>query len=107
MAGTPDRHAAALEALRRSVLDSPGVSATGVRAAAYAAEPLGEPLDGFVAKVRHHSERVTDADFASLRASGLDEDEILEVTLAVALGAATEILLPALALLDDRSPDAT
>jgi hypothetical protein len=49
---------------------------------------LPEPLGPYVAKVRDQSYRVTDADIEALKASGLTEDEIFELTIATAVGAA-------------------
>ena len=68
--------------------------------AAYEGTHLEEPLASFVAKVRRDSTRMTDADLALLRAAGLTEDEILELTLAAALGAATTTLRSGLELLE-------
>lgn len=49
---------------------------------------LAEPMRSYAAKVRDESYRVTDADVAKLRAVGVSEDEIFEVTVAAAVGAA-------------------
>jgi hypothetical protein len=57
------------------------------RAAASGTAP-DEPLGPFVAKVREASYRVTDEDIAGLKADGLGEEAIFEVTVAAALGAA-------------------
>jgi alkylhydroperoxidase family enzyme len=41
-----------------------------------------------VAKVREESYKVTDSDIEDLLASGFTEDEVFEITVAAALGAA-------------------
>jgi alkylhydroperoxidase family enzyme len=49
-------------------------------------------MGSFAARVRDQSYRVTDPDIAELRTAGLSEDEIFEVTIAAALGAACRCL---------------
>ena len=44
----------------------------------------GTPLAPYLEKVRSHAYRITDDDVASLRRSGISEDEIFEATVAVA-----------------------
>ena len=53
--------------------------------------PLAEPMQSYAAKVRDESYRVTDADVAELRAAGLSEDEVFEITVAAALGAGVAV----------------
>jgi alkylhydroperoxidase family enzyme len=60
-----------------------------------------EPVLGeYVATVRQHAYRVTDADFTALRAHGLSDDAIFELTVAAALGEGQRRLAAGLALLD-------
>jgi alkylhydroperoxidase family enzyme len=62
---------------------------------------LEEPvLARYVAMVREHAYRVTDADIKALRAYGLSDDAIFELTVAAALGEAQRRLAAGLALLD-------
>jgi hypothetical protein len=84
----PDRHARRLGDLRRAVLDGDGMTEPELRVAAATGGPLPEPLGSYVAKVRDASYRVTDTDIAGLKAAGLGEEEIFEITVATALGAA-------------------
>jgi hypothetical protein len=42
----------------------------------------------YMAKVRDHAYRVTDTDIEQLKAAGYGEDEIYEVTVSAAVGAA-------------------
>lgn len=76
----------------RSVLDTPGATEPAVRAAAFAAEPLPEPIESYVSKIHNESYRVTDSDVAALRSAGYSEDAIFAVTLAAAIGAASRRL---------------
>lgn len=47
---------------------------------------------GYVDTVRRHAYRVTDGQVAALRAAGLSEDDIFELTVAAAVGAGLERL---------------
>jgi hypothetical protein len=76
-----------------AVLDGPGsLSTTERRAiagrAGGATRELPEPLGAYVDKVALHAYEVTDSDMERLRGAGRSEDEILEATLAAAVGAA-------------------
>jgi alkylhydroperoxidase family enzyme len=92
MGGTADRHAARLARLRQAVFSSPGATTSASRAAAADGGPLPEPMDTYAAMVRDHSYRVTDDDIEALKAAGVSEDEIFEMTVAAALGAALRSL---------------
>ena len=52
------------------------------------AQACPEPWSGYVAMVRDASYRITDQDLAALKAAGCTEEEIFEVTVAAAMGAA-------------------
>jgi hypothetical protein len=91
------RHKAAVERLRRSTLEGPGHTGAELRqaVAAYAAQlwraeetraTIPDRLRPYVDKVVLSSYKVTDEDVADLRRAGLSEDEVLEITLAAALG---------------------
>ena len=84
-----DRHAAAVEALRRAVFESPGSTEPVVRAAAgTAGGELPSVVASYATLVRDQSYRITDTDLARLSAAGLSDDDIFEVTVAAAVGAA-------------------
>jgi alkylhydroperoxidase family enzyme len=85
-------HAGLLGALRRAVLELPAHTDPATRAAAAGGEPLPEPMGSYLEKVRDQSWRIGDDDIAGLRAAGLTEDQIFELTVAAALGAATRSL---------------
>lgn len=73
----------------RGVVEAPGETASVLRASAFSGIGVPEPWDAYVAKVREASYRLSEADFAALRRAGCSEDEIFEMTLAAALGAAS------------------
>ena len=83
-----DRHADRVAALRRAVFDSDAVTARATRGAAAAGSELPDPLGSYVSKVREASYRITDGDVRALRSAGCSDEEIFEVTVAAALGAA-------------------
>lgn len=87
-----NRHVAAVNALRHAVFESPGSAESAVRAAAGSGGDLPEPLVSYAALVREESYRISDADFARLRAAGLDDDAIFEITIAAAVGAGLQRL---------------
>ena len=82
------RHAQLVEALRRAVFDSGGAADAALRRSAGTGEGVPEPWAAYGAKVRDASYRITDGDGAALEASGCSEEEIFEVTVAAATGAA-------------------
>src|SRR5262249_57045610 len=66
-----------------------------LREAARPGRPAPTAADAYLAKVRRNATTVTDADIAKLKA-GLSEDEIFELTVAVAVEAGLERLEAAL-----------
>ncbi|WP_326836083.1 hypothetical protein VSH64_14355 [Amycolatopsis rhabdoformis] len=86
--GPKTDHGDVVENLRHAVTDARGVTDPALRAALMEGTPVPEPWSTYADTVRTASYRLTDADFAALRAAGHSEDEIFEVTLAAAAGAA-------------------
>ncbi len=82
------RYDALVAAVRAAVLDSPGEVEPALRRAAAAGGQLPEPWPAYVAKVREASYRITDADLAALKDAGCTEEQVFEVTVAAATGAA-------------------
>jgi hypothetical protein len=82
------RHADRVAALRRAVFESAGATDPAVRRAAGAGDPLPDPWGPYAEKVRDRSYSVTEADIAALKRAGCAEEEIFEITIAVAMGAA-------------------
>lgn len=78
--------------LQQAVLDGNGATEPATRSAAATGGPLPEPWPSYAALVRDHSYRVADTDIEDLKATGHSEDEIFEVTVAAAVGAALNSL---------------
>lgn len=97
-----DRLGAALRTLTDAVLTHPATTPPQLRQAAYDGVPDDPAVAAYVALVDRQPYRVTDTEVAALREDGLSDDEIFDVTLAAALGAAQRRLDAALGLL---SPD--
>jgi len=85
---TTHRRAAQLAVLRHAVLESPARTDPAKRLAAAEGGLLPPPLDSYIAKVRDQSYRVSHRDIKALTTAGFSEDEIFELTVAAALGAA-------------------
>ena len=82
-------HGDPVENLRHAVFDAPAVTDPALRrTAAATGAGLTEPWPSYTALVRDASHRITDADIARLTAAGHTEDEIFEMTVAAAVGAA-------------------
>ncbi len=73
------------------------------RRAAFSGQPLPEPLDQYLRKVRSASYQLTDADVERLRSAGVTEDAIFELTIAATLGAAERGLRAGLLALGDTA----
>lgn len=73
--------------LRRAVFDAPATTPVEMRRAAAAGAGLAEPWAAYTALVRDASYRITDADVTRL-ADRFGEDEVFEMTVAAAVGAA-------------------
>ena len=87
------RHADQVAALRLAVLQSPGMTQPTTREFAFSGEQLPPPVNEYVAKIRGSaSYRITDEDINNLLAAGYSQDSIFEITIAAALGAATQRL---------------
>jgi hypothetical protein len=97
-----DRYTARVESLRHAVEDGPGELESGLRksVAARAAEhchgdagtSLPPDLVAYVDKVALHAYKVMNDDIETLKQGGRSEDEIFELTVAAAVGAALERL---------------
>jgi hypothetical protein len=83
-----DRHADLVADLRRAVYESAGETETALRQVVGAGGPVEDPWGPYVEKVRDSSYRIADADVTALRAAGRSEEEIFEITVAAATGAA-------------------
>lgn len=91
------RHQEAAEALRRCVLDGGGETPRELRrAAAGLGGEVPEELRAYVDTVRERAYRVDDEQVEALKRAGWSEDEIFEITVAVAVGAGLDRLSAAL-----------
>jgi alkylhydroperoxidase family enzyme len=98
-----------LNDLQRRILEGPGALDPETRRAASDGRPP-EEVAGYVGKVRLHAYEVTDADVQKLLTLGYTEDEVLELTVAAAYGAARQRLdagLRALAAPSDQAGSPT
>ncbi|MFB9833825.1 hypothetical protein [Actinoallomurus acaciae] len=86
--GATADHGDAVENLRHAVLDAPGTTDPALRTAAANGGPLPEPWRSYATAVRDASYEITGADVDRLTAAGHTEDQIFEVTVAAATGAA-------------------
>lgn len=77
---------ARLRELRDKVAEGPGQSPVRVRRAAASGAPVPAAAHDYAQKVRRHAYKVVDRDVESLRAAGWSDDEIFELTVALAMG---------------------
>ena len=87
----------ARQALVARILDGAGEAPQAQRRAAFDNSGLTGPVATLVDKVARHAHRVTDEDFAAVRAAGLTEDQVYELVVCAAVGEATRQLETALA----------
>ena len=78
----------ARKALTSRILDGDGKAPTAERKAAFNNSGLAEPLAALVDKVTRHASSVTDDDIAAARSSGRSEDQLFEIVVCAAVGAA-------------------
>lgn len=97
----------ARNALTSRILDGDGKAPTAERRAAFNNSVLVEPLAAFVDKVARHASTVTDDDIAAARSSGRSEDQVFEIVVCAAVGAASRQYDTALAALDAATQSAT
>ena len=83
-----DRHRAKLEALGAAILDGRGVVPPEVRRAAARRDRAPEPYAEYVDTIHRHAYRVTDRMVVGLAEAGASDDEVFEISVAAAYGAA-------------------
>jgi hypothetical protein len=86
-------------ATHRAVLESSGYTDAALRQQVAGGEAPPDVAQ-LVQKIRDHAYRVTDADLDALRPS-YSEDQLFEIIVAAALGAAEDRLARALAVVDE------
>jgi hypothetical protein len=97
---TSDPHADLRDHAFRTVFDGPGESDPALRRAAAEGKGVPPDLQALVDKVHRHAYKVTDEDFARLRTTYSD-DELFEVVVSAALGAARQRLFAGLSALEN------
>jgi len=106
------RHTEVVAALEAAILQGPGETpqaqrravADGDAAATASIGPAPAALATYLDKVRQHAYKVTDEDVAALRAAGYSDDQLFELTVATAWGAARLRLRAGLAALHGAKP---
>jgi hypothetical protein len=84
-----DPHAEALAKLEARLRTGPGELSPHTRAAGIDADPLPDPLaQGYVETLRRHAYKLTDRHLEELAQAGWTDDQIFELTVAAAFGAA-------------------
>jgi hypothetical protein len=83
-----DRHRAKLEALEAAILQGGGVLLPEARQAAADDDGTSEPFAGYVDTIHRFAYRVTDRMVAGLQEAGVGDDEVFEISVAAAYGAA-------------------
>ena len=78
--------------LQATVLRSEGGSATALRQAVADHGDVPGELSDLVNKVHLHAYKVTEDDFARMKAAGYSEDQLFEITVSAATGAGLERL---------------
>ncbi len=87
-----DRHRPKHEALEAAILNGLGVLSPELRQAAARNDPVPEPFADYVDTIHRHAYRVTDRMVAGLAEAGASDDEVFEISVAAAYGAARERL---------------
>src|SRR4029079_743589 len=87
--GSTERHREAFEALQAAILDADdAVTSAEVRRAAADRGDVPEPFAAYGDTIHDHAYQVSDRTVSDLRAAGAGEDEVFEVTVSAAFGAA-------------------
>ena len=98
-----DRHRPKLDALEAAILHGPGALPPDARQGAASSDGIPEPFADYVDTIHRHAYRVTDRMVAGLAEAGAGEDEVFEVTVSAAFGAARARLEAGLAALRDAT----
>lgn len=96
---TTDPHATIRDRAFASVFDGPGESDRAIRQAVAEGKDVPLELAALVDKIHRHAYKVTDDDLARLRAT-YSEDQLFEIVVGAALGAARQRLVAGFAALE-------
>ena len=96
-------------ALQTAILDGDGPAITPAEVRRSAAEhgDVPERFAAYVDAIHDHAYRISDRTVTDLRTAGASEDEVFEVTVSAAFGAARERLEAGLAAVRDATRAAT
>ena len=86
--GETTRDGDAVQNIRHAVLEAPATTDPTLRRAAATGGTLPEPWQSYTTTVRDASYKITDIDIDRLTTAGHTEEEIFEITVAAAVGAA-------------------
>jgi len=100
-----DEKRTAHRAVVARILEGDGRTSRAQRRAAFDDAVVGEPLQTLIGKVASEPTRITDADIALVKSSGLGEDEVFELVVCAAVGQATRQYESALAALAEAGAD--
>lgn len=100
------KFAAKVSELGRRLLERPGHLDPAIRRAAANGSDVPDVVAGYVDRVRRHAYRVTDEEVAALLEAGWTEDQVFELTLAAAYGAALRRLDAGLDAMGQPADDA-
>jgi hypothetical protein len=98
-----DKKRAAHRALVDRVLNGAGRASAQERARAFRNDGLASPLRALIGKVAASPAQVTDADFAPARASGVSEDQLVELVICAAVGQSARLYEAGLAALAEAT----
>ena len=99
-----ERHREAFEALQAAILDADhALTSAATRRAAADRGDVPEPFAAYVDTIHDHAYQVSDRAVSGLRAAGAGEDEVFEVTVSAAFGAARARLEAGLAAVRDAT----
>ena len=83
-----DRHRPKLDALEAAILHGPGALPPDARQGAASSDGIPEPFADYVDTIHRHAYRVSDRMVTGLEEAGASEDEVFEISVAAAYGAA-------------------
>ena len=102
---TEEQHREAFDALQTAIMggDAAAVAPIDVRRAAAERTDIPERFAAFVDTIHDHAYQVSDRTVSDLRAAGASQDEVFEVAVSAAFGAARERLEAGLAAVRDAT----
>lgn len=87
------------------ILKGKGFSPETERKAAFDNSGLSDPLKTLVDNVAHNAHKITDGDIETVKASGINEDQIFELVICAAVGEASRQYMSGLSALTEAVTD--